>query len=89
MSRWSDEALPVLSAMYRLQWEEAQQAHVLLFPEGMVRLNGPAAEILKRCDGQTTVAALVADLERSFGETGLRADVVEFLEQARGRHWVR
>jgi pyrroloquinoline quinone biosynthesis protein D len=89
MSGWTDEARPVLSAMYRLQWEEAQQAHVLLFPEGMVRLNGPAAEILKRCDGQTTVAALVADLERSFGETGLRADVVEFLEQARGRHWIR
>jgi pyrroloquinoline quinone biosynthesis protein D len=86
---WTDSAQPALGTMYRLQWEEAQQCHVLLFPEGMIKLNGPAAEILKRCDGKTSVAALVADLETTFGEADLRADVIEFLEQAHGRHWVR
>lgn len=86
---WTDDAQPSIGAMYRLQWEEAQQCHVLLFPEGMIRLNQPAAEILKRCDGNTKVSALVEDLERTFGETGLRADVLEFLEQAHGRHWIR
>jgi pyrroloquinoline quinone biosynthesis protein D len=89
MTAWSDTSQPALSPMYRMQWEEAQQAHVLLYPEGMVRLNGPAAEILKRCDGATSVAALVADLEGAFGETGLRADVLDFLEQAHGRGWIR
>lgn len=43
---------PALSAMYRLQWEEVQQAWVLLYPEGMVKLNGSAGEIIKRLDGQ-------------------------------------
>ena len=30
----------------RLQWEPAQEAHVLLYPEGMVKLNGSAGAIL-------------------------------------------
>ncbi|WP_395321842.1 pyrroloquinoline quinone biosynthesis peptide chaperone PqqD [Variovorax sp. UC74_104] len=89
MTAWTDSVQPALGTMYRMQWEEAQQCHVLLFPEGMIRLNEPAAEILKRCDGKTSVAALVADLESTFGEPDLRADVLEFLEQARGRHWIR
>ena len=89
MTPWTDDAQPAIGAMYRLQWEEVQQSYVLLFPEGMVKLNGPAAEILKRCDGKTSVAALVADLQTTFGESDLRADVLEFLEQAHGRHWIR
>jgi pyrroloquinoline quinone biosynthesis protein D len=74
--------------MYRLQWEEAQQAWVLLYPEGMVRLNGPAAEILKRCNGTTRVAMLVADLEQAFSTTGLQSDVDEFLSEAARRGWI-
>lgn len=89
MSHWTDNAQPALNPMYRMQWEEAQQASVLLYPEGMVKLNGPAAEILKRCDGKTSVAALVADLQAAFGEPDLRADVLAFLEQAHGRGWIR
>ena len=45
------QSTPALSAMYRLQWEEVQQAWVLLYPEGMVKLNGSAGEIIKRLDG--------------------------------------
>ena len=55
---------PRLARLFRLQWEEAQQAHVLLFPEGMVRLNASAAEILRRCDGQRSVGEIVAELEQ-------------------------
>jgi pyrroloquinoline quinone biosynthesis protein D len=81
-------AQPRLRPMYRLQWEEAQQAWVLLYPEGMVRLNGPAAEILKRCNGTTRVAMLVADLEQAFSTTGLQSDVDEFLSEAARRGWI-
>jgi pyrroloquinoline quinone biosynthesis protein D len=79
---------PALRSVYRLQWEDAQQAWVLLYPEGMVRLNGPAAEILKRCNGQTHLSALVDDLERTFGTTGLHDDVHEFLTEAASRGWI-
>jgi len=79
---------PSLRSLYRLQWEEAQQAWVLLYPEGMVRLNVPAAEILKRCDGKNDVAGVIGDLERSFGATDLAGDVYEFLTEAAGRGWI-
>ena len=74
---------------YRFQWEAAQQSHVLLYPEGMVKLPGSAGEILKRVDGQTTVAGLVEKLEQAFPGTDLRQDVMDFLEVAHGKGWIR
>ncbi len=44
-------AKPAIGRGLRLQWEPAQNAHVLLYPEGMIKLNGSAGEIMKRCDG--------------------------------------
>jgi pyrroloquinoline quinone biosynthesis protein D len=82
------QARPRVGSRFRLQWEPAQQAWVLLFPEGMVKLNGSAGEIMKRCDGARSVDQIVADLETSFGAQGLRADVLAFLEIARGKHWI-
>lgn len=79
---------PRVGSGFRLQWEEAQQAWVLLFPEGMVKLNGSAGEIMKRCNGKSSVAEIVADLEGSFGVQGLQGDVLAFLDIARGKHWV-
>lgn len=79
---------PRVGSGFRLQYEQAQQAWVLLFPEGMVKLNGPAGEIMKRCDGARTVSEIVADLESTFGLTGLQGDVVAFLDMARGKHWI-
>ena len=34
------QTTPRVAAMFRLQWEEVQQSWVLLYPEGMVKLNG-------------------------------------------------
>lgn len=81
-------ARPAVAPMYRLQFEPAQDAWVLLYPEGMVKLNTPAAEILRRCDGQRSVEAIVDDLERAFACDGLAGDVQAFLCQARERGWV-
>lgn len=82
------EATPRVSKRFRLQWEEAQQAWVLLYPEGMVKLNQSAGEILRRCDGVRSVGEVVADLEQAFATTGLEADVIAFLELARKQQWV-
>ena len=82
------ESAPRISKRFRLQWEEAQQAWVLLYPEGMVRLNQSAGEILRRCDGARSVAEVVADLEQAFATSGLEADVLAFLELARKQQWV-
>jgi pyrroloquinoline quinone biosynthesis protein D len=84
----NQDARPSIASMYRLQFEPAQQSWVLLYPEGMVKLNGPAGEILKRCDGQHSLQELIADLEVTYGQTGLRDDVCEFLRDAHARGWV-
>lgn len=81
-------ARPKVSPKFRLQWEEAQQAWVLLYPEGMVRLNASAGEIMKRCDGSRTVGELVAELEQAFDARGLHADITNFLYMAYKQHWI-
>ena len=80
---------PQLNRRFRMQYEPAQQAHVLLYPEGMVRLNQSAAEILKRCDGSATVDEIIAQLEAAFNATGLRDDVLGMLSHAQEKDWIR
>ena len=80
---------PAIERGFRLQWEAAQNAHVLLYPEGMIKLNTSAGEIMKRCDGVATVADITADLERTFQATGLSADVVNFVSMAMEKKWLR
>jgi pyrroloquinoline quinone biosynthesis protein D len=79
---------PALDRRFKLQWESAQNAHVLLFPEGMIKLNSSAGEILKRCNGGSTIAEITADLERAFNATGLGADVTAFVRMAREKGWL-
>lgn len=79
---------PKLSRLFRLQWEEAQANYVLLYPEGMVKLNTSAAEILKRCDGERDLAAITSDLESAFSATGLGPDVEDFIRVAYERGWI-
>lgn len=80
---------PRVAKMFRLQWEPAQQAHVLLYPEGMVKLNQSASEILKRCDGSRDLSTLVSELEQAFGSTGLQQDVEDFLQAAADQGWIQ
>jgi|SRR5579883_1441317 len=81
-------ARPAIGPGFRLQWEPAQEAHVLLYPEGMVKLNRSAAAILTRCDGARTIADVVADLERTYAATGLTPDVCAFIALAVERGWL-
>ena len=85
----SSESKPRIGPGFRLQWEPAQERHVLLYPEGMVQLNGSAGEIMKRCDGESSMAAIVADLEQAFDTTGLEPEVRGFVEVAAQQNWLR
>ena len=79
---------PAIARGMRLQWEPAQEAHVLLYPEGMVKLNGSAGAILSRCDGVRTLAEIVADLERAYETSGLAEDVRAFVTMALEKRWL-
>ncbi len=85
------QAAPQLATRYVFRWEASQDAYVLLYPEGIIKLNDSAGEILKRCDGRRTVEAIVGDLQQTFPEGGAAvADSTrQFLAFAQGRGWLR
>jgi pyrroloquinoline quinone biosynthesis protein D len=82
------ESCPRISRHLRLQWEEAQNAWVLLYPEGMIKLNGAAGEILSRVDGARSVSAIIEELQVRFQTDDLRQDVLDFLEIAVKQSWI-
>lgn len=86
---FAPDDVPAMARTFRLQWEEAQDSYVILYPEGMVKLNPAAGEILSRCDGQRTVAEIVGELEQRFPDSpGLRDDVLNFLSTAHEQQWI-
>ncbi len=83
-------SIPVLALGFRFQWEPMQDCNVLLYPEGMVKLNGAAGEILKRIsENKQTVAELIAELKVAFDGADLDDDVYRFLEEAYDNDWIR
>lgn len=77
---------------FLFRWEDSQQAHVLLYPEGIVKLNVTGGEILKRCDGRTSVTELIEQLGREYHASGIDAigkGVLNFLEVSHGKGWIR
>ncbi len=77
------------SPLHRLQWEEAQQKDVILYPEGMVELSPSSAAILKLCDGKHAIDAIIAELEELFETSGLKQDIEEFITIALDNGWIQ
>lgn len=78
-----------MATMFRFQWEEAQKCYVLLYPEGMVKLNGPAGEILALVDGKTTLEGIISALDKKFPDAGgVQEDVQMFMQDALAQHWI-
>lgn len=74
---------------YLLRYEESEAAFVLLYPEGIVKLNSSAGEILKRCGGGRPVSAVIAELTELCPDEDLAPDVLAFLEIANDKGWTR
>lgn len=85
----NENIVPHLNSLYRFQFEKAQNAYVLLYPEGMVKLNGSAGEILALVNGENSFSRIVTLLSEKFPDADtLDQDVNEFLEDARSRNWI-
>ncbi|MBN2975493.1 pyrroloquinoline quinone biosynthesis protein PqqD [Pseudomonas fluorescens] len=81
--------IPTWRPGYRYQYEPAQKGHVLLYPEGMIKLNDSAALIGGLIDGERDVAAIIAELDKQFpGVPELGNDIEQFMEVARAEHWI-
>ncbi|HSH98948.1 MAG: pyrroloquinoline quinone biosynthesis peptide chaperone PqqD [Methylophilaceae bacterium] len=78
-----------LARHYRFQWEDAQQCYVLLFPEGMIKLNGGAGEVIKRVDGNKTVGDVVQELEATFPDVpDIQKDILAMFDLAVEKAWL-
>lgn len=83
------EQVPNWRRGYRFQFEPAQNGHVLLYPEGMIKLNESASAIGGLIDGQRSVGAIIAVLDEKFpGVPELGTDVEQFMEVARAELWI-
>ena len=62
----------------RLQYDDVREEHVLLIPEGAVRLNETAAQVLELCDGRT-LDEIAAVLSERYQGADVTDDVREML----------
>jgi len=85
----NSDSIPEIAPTFRFQWEKAQDCYVILYPEGMVKLSPSAGEILKRCDGASSINNIIEDLNKQFPGNDLEKDVYKFLEEAHENGWIR
>lgn len=83
------EVIPEVASTHRFQWEEVQDCHVIMYPEGMVKLSNSSAEILKLCDGKNEVSVIIKILKQQYPDAQLDDDVIKFLEVAHENGWIQ
>jgi pyrroloquinoline quinone biosynthesis protein D len=71
---------PRLATGARLRYDEVREEHLLLVPEGAVRLNPTAAEVLELCDGERSLDDIVGVLSARYDGADVRADVHELVD---------
>jgi pyrroloquinoline quinone biosynthesis protein D len=78
---------PRLAPHVRLTFDPARERHVLLTPESVTVLNGTAAAVLGLCDGERTVADIVAALHGRYDRVD-GDEVLLLLDRLAARHRV-
>jgi pyrroloquinoline quinone biosynthesis protein D len=84
-----DTSQPRLAAGCR--WGGTEEARVILFPEGAIKLQGTGRQVLERCDGQRTFGQIIQELQAQFSDADpakIRTDISQFLEQLRHKRIV-
>ena len=71
---------PRLVTGARLRYDEVREEHVLLIPEGAVRLNPSAAEVLELCDGERSLDDIVGALSARYEGADVRDDILELVD---------
>jgi pyrroloquinoline quinone biosynthesis protein D len=71
---------PRLVTGARLRYDEVREEHLLLIPEGAVRLNPTAADVLELCDGERSLDDIVGALSARYEGAEVRDDVLELVD---------
>lgn len=83
----TSDSRPRLRRGVRLIFDAARGARVLLYPEGVLVPNQTAADVLERCDGTSSVAAIAASLAGAYD--GVRIDdVLALLDRLAERRFI-
>jgi len=78
-----------IAAHHRFQWEKAQDCYVILFPEGMVKLNGSAGEVLNLVNGEVDVKSITEILSKKFSDApNIAKDIEGMIELALEKAWI-
>ena len=72
---------PRLAPGVRLHFDATRDAWVLLGPERVIETEGPASEILRRCDGSRSIAQIIDELAALYvaDRAVIAADVTDML----------
>lgn len=76
---------------FLFRWEASQNAHVLLYPEGIVKLNRTGGDILSLCDGSASVNEIIDELGKRYDAERdvIAKSVIQFLEVSHAKGWIR
>ena len=79
----SPDTVPSLPRHVRIQFDAVRQAFAVLSPERVFWPNEVSLDILRHCDGTSTVSRIVADLSAEYGaaEEDVAADITAFLQE--------
>jgi pyrroloquinoline quinone biosynthesis protein D len=77
------QSAPSLPRHVRIQYDPVRQAFALLSPEKVFWPNEISLDILRRCDGRSTVERIIADLAADYDADpqDVAADVIAFLQE--------
>ncbi|RUU51944.1 pyrroloquinoline quinone biosynthesis peptide chaperone PqqD [Mesorhizobium sp. M2C.T.Ca.TU.002.02.1.1] len=79
----SPRSVPSLPRHVRIQHDPVRQAFAVLSPEKVFWPNEISLDILRRCDGRSSVERIIADLAADYDADpqDVAADVVAFLQE--------
>jgi pyrroloquinoline quinone biosynthesis protein D len=85
MMMMEEAAMPRLARGVRLKFDQARDCWVVLAPERVIMPDETALEILRRCDGETSLGAIIDALAADYdaGRETIAADVQALMAELR------
>jgi coenzyme PQQ biosynthesis protein PqqD len=87
----AETSRPALAPGVRLHFDPRRERWLLLAPERVIETDGPAPEILKRCDGVRTLGAIIDELATTFAAERqvIATDVAALIDELAAKRLVR
>ncbi|HJM61993.1 MAG TPA: pyrroloquinoline quinone biosynthesis peptide chaperone PqqD [Alphaproteobacteria bacterium] len=78
-----------INPLYMFRWEDSQDSHILLYPEGVVKLNQTAGAILEQVSKGLSVGELIDELQQDYVDGDVADGVFKFLEMSHAKGWIQ